>query len=63
MFSRIFESRQRATRDASELDALLINHGSDLKAVLKKRAEDERLSSKDRLHWRRLLKKADRIAA
>ena len=63
MLSRLFESRKRAERDASELDSLVINYGDDLKAVLKQRANDDRLHIRDRLHWQRLLKKADRLAA
>ena len=63
MLSRFFESRQRAERDASELDTLIIDHGANLKAVLKMRAEDDRLNMRDRRHWQRLLKKADKLAA
>ena len=63
MLSRFFESQKRAERDASELESLVINHGADLKAVLKQRAEDDRLNIRDRRHWQRLLKKADRLAA
>jgi hypothetical protein len=58
MLTRLFETRKRAERDASELVAMRIDYGSDLKTVLWQRANDAKLAERDRKHWQRLLKKA-----
>lgn len=63
MLGIFFESRKRTESDASELWAMRIDHGSDLKTVLWQRANDKRLAQRDRRHWQRLLKKADRLTA
>jgi hypothetical protein len=60
MLSYLFETRKRAERDASELVAMRIDYGSDLKTVLWQRANDAALAVRDRRHWQRLLKKAER---
>jgi hypothetical protein len=57
MLRRFFESRKRAERDASELSAMRIDYGSDLKTVLWQRANDAKLAERDRRHWKRLFKK------
>jgi hypothetical protein len=58
MLTRLFETQKRAERDASELVAMRIDYGSDLKTVLWQRANDAKLGERDRKHWQRLLKKA-----
>jgi hypothetical protein len=60
MLNYLFETRKRAERDASELVAMRIDYGSDLKTVLWQRANDAALADRDRRHWQRLLKKAGR---
>ena len=54
----LFESRERRTKDASELLHIFRTHGEDAVAVLKKRASDLSLTKKDRKHWKRLARKA-----
>lgn len=63
IFSKFFETRKRMARDASELSSLRIDYGSDLKTVLWQRANDDTLRDRDRRHWQRLLKKAERLSA
>jgi hypothetical protein len=63
MLSRLFESRKRAERDASDLAAMQIDYGSELKTVLWQRANDTDLAERDRRHWQRLLKKAESLKA
>ncbi len=60
---KFFEARKRKDRDASELSSMRIDYGSDMKAVLWQRANDDTLRDRDRQHWQRLLKKAERISA
>jgi hypothetical protein len=63
VFSKFFDARKRMARDASELSSLRIDYGSDMKTVLWQRANDDTLRERDRRHWQRLLKKAERLSA
>jgi hypothetical protein len=60
---KFFETRKRAERDDSELGTLRVDYGSDLKTILWQRANDTNLGDRDRKHWQRLLRKADRFLA
>jgi hypothetical protein len=56
----LFDSPQRRIRDERELRDLHFKYGADAAAILKDRASDSSLSSRDRRHWRRLARKARR---
>ncbi len=60
MLDMLFESRQRAARDAKEVRLLRDRYGDTLVQELKGRARDRSLPTRDRKHWQRILRKARR---
>ena len=62
MLDRLFESRERGVRDAQEVQKLRGRYGSELLPELRARIGDKDLALRDRKHWRRILRKARRIA-
>lgn len=56
----LFEPRYRRVKDEREVRSYFTKYGEDAPAVLRARANDKGLSSRDRRHWRRLARKARR---
>jgi hypothetical protein len=62
MLGRLFENKAQSRQDAIEVKALLLRYGENTVSVLTERAEDTDLSSRDRDHWKRILRKARQMA-
>ena len=58
MLSELFESKEKAARDALELRTMKIRYGGELMTILEARARDRDLPERDRKHWKRMLRKA-----
>jgi hypothetical protein len=59
----LFEPRARVIRDERELRDLSMRYGEHAKSVLYARADDARLLTRERKHWRRLARKMPRFQA
>lgn len=62
MFNILPESRERAWIDSGELNRLENKYGKQMFAILQERAHDRRIEAKSRKHWKRLLRKAKKVA-
>jgi hypothetical protein len=60
MFARLFESTEKRGADQLELQRLQAKYGAQLVDVLKQRAGQRGISSRNKRHWQRILKKAKR---
>lgn len=58
MFDILLGSKDKALRDSLELDRLKDRFGDDAINVLAERAQDRGLKTRDRRHWKRILKRA-----
>ncbi len=56
----LFESRERRLKDKREIRYFYSKYGAEAPSVLRDRADDPSLSSRDRSHWARLARKARR---
>ena len=52
---KLTTARNRMGSDRSEIAGLMQKYGLETYDVIKKRASDQRLSDRDRLHWRRMV--------
>ncbi len=57
MFMHLFESREQYYRDRREVQALIQKYGQEAKKQARARANDARLSGRDRKHWSRIAAK------
>ena len=54
----IFESSERRRKDVLEVQYLYTRYGDDTLSVLRERARDQSSTTRDRKHWKRILRKA-----
>lgn len=57
MFGSLFKNRFRRHRERVEIDTLIFRYGERAEQVVRSRAEDERLPTRNRKHWRRVARK------
>jgi hypothetical protein len=62
MLGRLFENKAKARQDIIELKSLQLRYGENVVTVLSERAEDPEISTRDRQHWKRILRKARQMA-
>ncbi len=54
MFDELFRSRYKRACDLADANNLIDKHGSAALTVARERAADQRLSPRNRRHWRRI---------
>lgn len=62
MFAALFQQDYRIRRDRQKALDLVTRHGDRAVDLLRERARDSRLSTRERRHWKRVLQYARRIA-
>lgn len=58
MMLGLFETAEQRRKDERDLDALHLKYADEICNVLEARVNDDSLRTRDRKHWRRLLRKA-----
>lgn len=61
MFDDLFRSQYKRKCDLADANNLIDKHGAAALSIAKERAEDERLSARNRRHWRRIARLVAKI--
>ncbi len=61
MLSGLFENAHRKRKDARDIEHMASKYGDTMLDQLQQRANNSKLTDRERKHWARLLRKARRL--